>query len=104
MFFLKIFRGSRENIIQIESAAQENTYFWSTHSSAELDLLIIKGQKRLGFEFKYQDAPKLTPSMRTALEDLKLDSLTVIVPGKANNIKLASKVNIIALENYRSVH
>jgi predicted AAA+ superfamily ATPase len=91
-----------ENIIQIESAAQENTYFWSTHGNAELDLLIIKGQKRLGFEFKYQDAPKLTPSMRTALEYLKLDSLTVIVPGKANSIKLASKVNIIALENYRS--
>jgi uncharacterized protein len=57
-------------------------------------------QKRLGFEFKYQDAPKFTPSMRIALEDLNLDSLTVIVPGKGKKIKLANDVNVVSLENY----
>ena len=56
-------------------------YFWSTHSGAELDLLIIKDGKRLGFEFKYADAPRVTKSMRIALKDLKLDHLIIIYPG-----------------------
>lgn len=89
-----------ESIIQKESAAQEDVYFWATHSGTELDLLLFKGNKRLGFEFKYQDAPKFTPSMRIALEDLNLDSLTIIVPGQGKKIKLANQVNIVALENY----
>ena len=90
-----------ESIIQKESATQEDAYFWATHSGAELDLLLFKGNKRLGFEFKYQDAPKLTPSMRIALDDLNLDSLTIIVPGQGKKIKLANNVSIVALENYQ---
>lgn len=38
--------------------------------------------------------------MRIALEDLNLDSLTVIVPGKGKKIKLANNVNVVALGNY----
>ena len=43
---------------------------------------IFKNGKRLGFEFKYVDVPKITKSMRIAIADLKLDHLTVIFPGK----------------------
>lgn len=89
-----------ETIIQKESVAQENAYFWATHSGAELDLLIIKGQKRFGFEFKYQDAPKLTSSMQIAMEDLNLESLTVIVPSLEKNIKLANNILVVPLEDY----
>jgi predicted AAA+ superfamily ATPase len=56
-------------------------YFWGTQSGAELDLLVIQGGRRRGFEFKRADAPRLTPSMRIALADLRLDSLDVIYPG-----------------------
>ena len=59
----------------------DNAYFWATQNQAELDLLFTHNGKRLGFEFKRSDAPTLTPSMRIALSDLKLDSLTVIYPG-----------------------
>ena len=59
----------------------DDCYFWASHNNAELDLLLIKDGKRLGFEFKLSDAPKITPSMRIAMEDLKLDSLKIIYPG-----------------------
>ena len=59
----------------------ENAYFWSTQRGAELDLLLLRGGKRHGFEFKSSEAPAMTRSMHVALEDLKLDSLHVIYPG-----------------------
>jgi uncharacterized protein len=37
----------------------EECYFWAVHQQAELDLLIIKKGKRLGFEIKYSSAPLL---------------------------------------------
>lgn len=70
-----------EEIIRQTGAAPEECYFWGTHAKAELDLLILKDGKRLGFEFKYKDAPKITPSMRIALEDLRLDHLYIVYPG-----------------------
>jgi len=70
-----------EQIIFHLDAQQEECYFWGTHQHAELDLLIIKNGKRLGFEIKYSGAPKLTKSMQLAQEDLALDALTVVYPG-----------------------
>ncbi|MDP3072001.1 MAG: DUF4143 domain-containing protein, partial [Opitutaceae bacterium] len=59
-----------------------DTYFWSTHAGAELDLFMMTGGKRIGFEFKFNDAPSTTKSMRIALTDLKLDHLWVVHPGQ----------------------
>lgn len=70
-----------EQIIFHLDAQQEECYFWRTHQQAELDLLIVKNGKRLGFEIKYSGAPKLTKSMQIAQEDLGLDILTVVYPG-----------------------
>jgi hypothetical protein len=58
-----------------------DAYFWGTHAGAELDLLLLRGGKRLGFEFKFTDAPSTTKSMRIAMADLKLDHLWVVHPG-----------------------
>ncbi len=71
-----------EETIRIYQADPEECYFWGIHGAAELDLFIMKDGKRLGFEFKYHDAPKLTKSMEAAKEILELDSLEVIYPGK----------------------
>lgn len=60
----------------------DQAYFWATHQGAELDLMLIKDGRRLGVEIKRMDAPVLTPSMRIALEDLKLEKLVVLYPGK----------------------
>jgi len=67
------------NCLQIKS---DDCYYWATHNEAELDLFAFKNGKRLGFEFKYSDSPKITKSMNIAIEDLKLDHLYVIFPGK----------------------
>ena len=57
-------------------------YFWATHGGAELDLLVMRGGKRYGFECKLADAPGTTRSMRVALNDLELEHLWVVYPGK----------------------
>jgi predicted AAA+ superfamily ATPase len=68
--------------------------FWGTHAGAELDLLLFKHGKRYGVEVKYQDAPRLTPSMGIALEDLRLDHLTVLYPG-TQTYDLADRVTVV---------
>lgn len=88
-----------EEITRFHKADPEDCFFWAIHGQAELDLLIIKDGKRLGFEIKYTDAPKTTKSMHIALEALRLDSLVVIYPG-SNVIPLSDKITAIGLEPY----
>jgi len=59
----------------------DEAYFWATHTGAELDALFIRDGRRPGIEIKRADAPRLSPSMRHAMNDLQLDSLWVIYPG-----------------------
>jgi len=59
-------------------------YFWATHAGAELDLLLVRGNERLGFEFKRTDSPRTTKSMHTALRDLRLDVLTIVHAGSGS--------------------
>jgi uncharacterized protein len=65
----------------IKAILPEEANFWATHSGAELDLLMIKNGKRIGVECKRVDAPRLTPSMKIAMEDLELSKLVVIYRG-----------------------
>ncbi len=68
-------------IIRQLGARTEECFFWATHGRAELDLLVVRGQKRLGFEIKRTSSPKVTSSMRMALTDLNLQSLDIIHAG-----------------------
>ncbi|WP_366949749.1 ATP-binding protein [Geobacter sp.] len=68
-------------IRRLYRAEPEECFFWATHGGAELDLLIMRGQKRFGFEIKRTTSPRLTPSMISSLESLKLDRLVVIHAG-----------------------
>lgn len=74
----------------------EAAYFWATHTGAELDLLLIKRGRRYGVEVKFQDAPRLTPSMRIALTDLRLQRLTVLYPGDLR-YELDRRVTVVPL-------
>lgn len=69
-----------EEIIKHVHAQTDECYYWATHEGAELDLLIMKNGKRIGFECKYTDYPKITKSMHISLQDLQLDHLYVIYP------------------------
>ncbi|MBX7116106.1 MAG: ATP-binding protein [Myxococcaceae bacterium] len=76
----------------------EQRYFWATHAGAELDLLVVHDGVRRGFEIKRTSSPKVTPSMRAALADLKLASLDVIYSGDETFL-LAPKVRAVPLKN-----
>ncbi len=58
-----------------------DTYFWATYQGAELDLLFTHAGRMYGIEVKYSEAPSITKSMRTAMDDLSLEHLWVIYPG-----------------------
>ena len=77
-------------------AGWHECYFWRTHAGAELDLLIVRGRMRRGFEFKRTTAPAVTPSMRQALADLKLSSIDVIHAG-AETFPMAEGIRAVAL-------
>jgi len=68
-------------VIRQLGAKPEQCYFWATHAGSELDLLVVSGGQRLGFEIKRSSSPRLTPSMRNAKKDLDLENLDVIYPG-----------------------
>lgn len=80
----------------ISTMQPDEVYFWATHAGAELDLLLFKDGRRYGVEIKRADAPRMTPSIRTAMEDLRLDRLAVIYPG-GRRYSLAERVEVVPL-------
>jgi predicted AAA+ superfamily ATPase len=83
-----------EQVIQVVKPLE--AYFWATYSGAEIDLFFIKAGKRYGVEFKFNEAPKVTKSMRVAINDLSLDHLWVIYPGE-NEYPVDEKISVIPL-------
>lgn len=71
-------------------------YFYATQRGAELDLLLLRGGCRWGFEYKCSDAPSTTKSMHTAIKDLALEHLWVVYPGKLS-YPLADKITVLPL-------
>jgi predicted AAA+ superfamily ATPase len=66
----------------LASCGSEDTWYWATHNGAELDLLLRRGGKNWGVEFKVSDAPEMTKSLHVAMEDLKLERAWVVYPGE----------------------
>ena len=66
----------------IKATEPDEIYYWATHSGAEIDLVLIKNGRMLGVECKRVDAPRITPSMRIAREELNLEQIAVVYPGK----------------------
>jgi len=73
----------------------DECHFWATHAGAELDLLIVRGSRRYGFEFKRTSSPVVTRSMHSALEDLRLTRLDVVHAGN-ETFPLAPRVRAVA--------
>ena len=74
----------------------DETYFWATHGGAEMDLLMVKNGKMIGVECKRSDAPRLTPSMTIAMQDLRLKHVVVLYPGE-RRYQLTEKVAVFPL-------
>ena len=73
-------------------------YYWRTHTGTELDLMFLKGGKKLGFEIKFSETPKITRSMLSALDDLKLDKLYIVYKGQ-REISFDQKIDAIPASN-----
>ena len=80
----------------LKALQPDEAYYWATYSGAEIDLVLFKRGRRIGVECKRADAPTLTPSMRIAMTDLKLDELFVVYPGD-KRYSLAAKVDAVPL-------
>src|SRR6185295_15061906 len=65
-------------VVERLGARPDEVFFWATHAGAELDLLVIRGRRRFGFEFKRTTAPRMSPSIHTALDGLRLDRVDVV--------------------------
>jgi predicted AAA+ superfamily ATPase len=85
-----------EQLVRTSGVAEEDVFFWGVHNQAELDLLLFREGRRDGYEVKYTDAPRVTTSHRMALELLRLDSLTVVIPGDAD-YPLGDGVRVLGL-------
>ncbi len=83
-----------QQIVQLLRAPLEQCFHWSTHTGAELDLLVLDGSRRYGFEVKRSEAPRLTRSMRSAVETLNLDRLDVVHAG-TQRYRLAGRVRTL---------
>jgi predicted AAA+ superfamily ATPase len=69
-----------EEVLHAVSPGQ--AFFWGTHGGAELDLFFVLDGRRHGVEIKLDEAPSASRSMWTAIEDLSLDHLWVVYPGR----------------------
>ena len=87
----------------ISSVRPDEAYFWATHGGAELDLLFFKNGRRLGIEIKRMDAPRITTSMKVALEDLALERLAIVYPGE-RRFSLAENVEVVPATDLAEVN
>jgi predicted AAA+ superfamily ATPase len=87
-----------EQVIRCLGAEPEECFTWALHSGADLDLLIVRGGVRLGFEIKRTSAPRPTRSMRTALDALRLERIDVVYPG-SEIFPMAERIRAVGIES-----
>lgn len=83
-----------EQVLRTEP--HDEAFFWATHQGAEIDLVLRSGDRLRAVECKRADAPKITPSIRIALQDLGLDRVAVVYPGE-KRYPLADNVEVVPL-------
>ena len=77
-------------------ARQEECFSWGVHGGPSLDLLVVHGRARRGFEIKLTSAPSITPAMQIAMDELGLETLDVVHAGDAT-FPLAKNIRALAI-------
>ncbi len=88
-----------EEVLRV--TGDREAYFWKTQGGAELDLLVSIHGQRVGFEFKYADAPAVTKSLQVAKEDLRLNHAFIVHPGP-KSYPLNEWVEAVSLTDLRT--
>lgn len=76
--------------------------FYRTAVGAELDLIVERGQRKVGFEIKFSVAPKPARGFWTALEDLHPEHTYVVAPVR-ESYPLADGVDVIPVQMLKQV-
>jgi uncharacterized protein len=92
-----------EQVIRASGVSDEEAYFWAVHGQADLDLLLFRRGARLGFEVKFTDRPAASRSLALAQEHLRLDRLTIVIPGDADYL-LTERVRVQGLATVVAAH
>ncbi|MBP9865888.1 MAG: ATP-binding protein [Candidatus Omnitrophica bacterium] len=90
-----------EAILKTFDQNAPQVYFWGVHAGAELDLYWKDHGKNWGIEFKYQDAPGMTKSLHSALQDLNLEHCWIIYPGD-RAYAVHPKVTVLPLTQFKA--
>lgn len=84
-----------KELVERLNVKDEECFHWASHGGAEIDLLVVVGEQRLGFEIKRTTAPHVTRSMKEAMADLSLTRLDVVHAGE-KTFPLAESVRALA--------
>jgi predicted AAA+ superfamily ATPase len=90
-----------EHVVRMAGSSYE-AYAWETLAGAELDLVLVNGTRRIGFEMKASETPSTTKSMRIAASDLKLERIFVVHPG-TNSREVDSMIHVVALRDLKNI-
>jgi len=91
-----------EAVVNALRLDEKELYFWATHGGAELDMLVVRGNHRLGIEIKRTSSPRVTRSLRIALRDLRLDEAVVVHAGR-ESYPLADRVRAVSVRQLDSL-
>jgi len=80
----------------LEAVRPDEAFFWATHNGAEMDLVLKHRGRLFGVECKRTDTPRLTPSIRHALDDLALERVWIVYPGD-RRLNLHERVEALPL-------
>ncbi len=91
-----------EEAVKSTQLKEDDIFFWSVHSAAEIDLVFQKKGRLYGIEVKYTQAPKITQSMRSAITELSLSHLWIVYPGR-ESYPLDRNVTVISLSDLNQI-
>lgn len=86
-----------EELVSMLGKRDSEVFFYGAHSGVGIDLYWQEKGKKMGAEFKYVDAPRVTKSMHQAIADLELDELWVIYPGD-KKYQMTEKIWVLPLD------
>lgn len=89
-------------LIEVSGLAEDCFFFWTTQAGAEVDLFWQYNGKHYAAEFKYADAPRRTKSMTAAMQDLNLDHLWVVYPGK-ETYSIDKKMTVLSIQSLQDM-
>ncbi len=67
-----------ENILNVHD--RWDSYFYRTSAGAEIDLLLVKSNRKIAIEFKVSKSPTVSRGFWQAINDLKVDRAFIIAP------------------------